>query len=376
MKAEEGIWKLCGCPLDTRHRIRSIDYSFRQHECMLPPVGEHTKHYICDQAAYEDLCQEPPHTELGRWLAKRLSERRMFCAQRPPWPPPRQLAENTLRENRYNLDSRRNLQSAPSSYYSFKDSRQRTSEMGSPGASSTCTRLTHCKVVTPRTPDSERQLFNSPRSPSSPCSFVSATKSVSMPKFWRFLDKLPPRPLKMGWRAWCPDNEKLVVDGEFVKVKDYKKVIEDLFLWLRVPEAWRRKKLKRTAEAFILACGDNVESRGVLFKVDRVFVTGSHEFHVLVMSVGQMINNYTVKELKLGHRVGCIRRVFDIEIDAKVAARSKDDIRPHRHLHGCAHQHGKRPCTQGGVATKKPLHIGSPWEDALFVQGKRRNLWT
>ena len=339
-KPDDGIWELCGCPLDTRHRIRTIDYSFRQHECILPPVGEHTKHYICDPTAYEALCQEPPHTELGRWLAKRLTERRMFCAQRPPWPPPHQL-EYTPRENPLGT---RNLQSAPSSIYSF-DSQQSILEMGSLKASSTCTRLTHCKVVTPRTPDSGHQPPNSSRSPSSPRSFVSATKSVPMPKFWGFLDKLPPRPLKKGWRAWCPDNEKLVVDRKYVKVKDYKKVIEDLFLWLGVPEAWRRKKMKKTAEAFILACGDHVESRGVLFKVDRVFVTGSHEFHILVMSVGQMINDYMVKELKLGHRVGYIRRVFDIEIDAKVAVRSKDEIRPHRHLHGYAHQQEKRMCT-------------------------------
>lgn len=82
-KPSNGTWDPCGCPLDRRHQIHTTDFSDRPHKCMVGLHGEHTKHYVCDPAAYERLHKEPPDTVLGRWVCKWLQEQRLYCVQLP-----------------------------------------------------------------------------------------------------------------------------------------------------------------------------------------------------------------------------------------------------------------------------------------------------
>lgn len=128
-------------------------------------------------------------------------------------------------------------------------------------------------------------------------------------------------------------------------VEQYERNLSEFFVWLRVREPWRQKKLRTTAEAFILACDDGAEAKGMMFKVDRIFVTRSHEFHTLVRDSWKLVGNFISKHLKIrDDQVGDIRRVVDIEMDAKAVFNCDHKVCRQRHKHGRAHQHG-RPAT-------------------------------
>jgi hypothetical protein len=132
-------------------------------------------------------------------------------------------------------------------------------------------------------------------------------------------------PLIPGWRAWAPINKELQIDAECPQ--DYDDQILDLFDRIRVQEAWRQEEMRDSAEAWILACGEDPTSkitRSVLLKVDRVFVTANMEFHTLMTQVWAKIGTLT-RTLKLGQKMGHLRQVVDIRIDAEV------------HVWGCDH---------------------------------------
>ena len=422
-KPFDGAWDPCGCPIDTSLQIHIIDYSDRPHECMVGLHGEHTKHYVCDPAAYESLHKEPPDTVLGRWVRKRLQEQRLYCVQPPTLPdlpprcetPPEPLVQyfgggssaasmliphfsptgagfeftnlpawNTPRTSRKLMLSGTPASSgrpwtASSTQWRFDQCMHspastlctpRSSRSGRPMPNSSCAGAKHTilagKVMSPCTPRSGRPMPCSPRSPDSPCSYKTCVvhkTPTKMPKKWEHVDwdKLARTPLQEGWRPWRP-QEKLVKrnDGTspFLTVEEYERNLSEFFVWLRVREPWRRKKLRKTAEAFMLACEDGAEAKGVMFKVDRIFVTRSHEFHILVRDGWKMVGTFTSETLKIGDLVGDIRRVMDIEMDAKSVFNCDHKICRQCHKHGRAHQHGVRPATA--------RHIGRSLERSIL----------
>lgn len=420
-KPFDGTWDPCGCPFDTRLEIHIIDYSEGPHECMVGLHGEHTKHYVCDPTAYETLHKEPPDTVLGRWVRKRLQEQRLYCVQPPTLPnlptrcetPPEPLVQyfrggssalipyfspigvgfrftnspacNTPRTSRKLMLSGTPASSgrpwtASSTHTTFDQCMHspastlctpRSSKSGRPIPNSSCAGAKHTilagNLVSPCTPRSGRPMPCSPRSPDSPCSYKTCVvhkTPMKMPKTWKAVDrdKLARKPLHEGWRAWRP-QEKLVErnDGTspFLTVDEYERNLNEFFVWLRVREPWRWKKLRKAAEAFMLACEDGAEAKGVMFKVDRIFVTRSHEFHTLVRDSWKMVGTFTATSLKIGDQVGDIRRVVDIEMDAKSVLNCDHKICRQRCKHGRAHQHdGVRPATA--------RHIGRSLERSIL----------
>lgn len=410
-KPFNGKWDPCGCPLDTRLQIHIVNYSDRPHECMAGLPGEHTKHYVCDPAAYESLHKEPPDTVLGRWVRKRLQEQRLYCAQPPTLPglppprcetPPEPLVQhfgggssavsmliphfsptgagfeftNSAAGNTPRTSRKLMLSGTPASSgrpWTASPTLSRFDQCTHSPASTLCTpwssrsgRLipnSPCAgakqtilagtVMSPCTPRSGRPMPCSPRSPDSPCSYKTCVvhkAPMKMPTKWKHVDwdKLARKPLQEGWRPWRP-QERLVErrDGTlpFMTVEQYERNLSEFFVWLRVREPWRQKKLRTTAEAFILACDDGAEAKGMMFKVDRIFVTRSHEFHILVRDSWKLVGNFISKRLKIrDDQVGDIRRVVDIEMDAKAVFNCDHKVCRQRHKHGRAHQHG-RPAT-------------------------------
>jgi hypothetical protein len=87
----DGTWEDCGCPLGMgpKHFHGGVAVLPRPHACMLSK-DEYCKHYICDQHAYNKLGSASKATPLGKWVAQRLKERRLFVVKQPfraPLPP-------------------------------------------------------------------------------------------------------------------------------------------------------------------------------------------------------------------------------------------------------------------------------------------------
>lgn len=232
----DGTWEDCGCPLGMgpKQFPGGVAVLPRPHACMLSK-DEYCKHYICDQHAYNKLGSASKATPLGKWVAQRLKERRLFVVKQP---------------------------------------------------------------------------FRAPLPPQPWHSDEPSSQDV---------------PLIPGWRAWAPINKELQIDAE--RPQDYDDQILDLFDRIGVQEAWRQEEMRDSAEAWILACGEDPTSkitRSVLLKVDRVFVTANMEFHTLMTRVWAKIGTLT-RTLKLGQKMGHLRQVVDIRIDAEV------------HVWGCDH---------------------------------------
>lgn len=120
--------------------------------------------------------------------------------------------------------------------------------------------------------------------------------------------------LAPGWKGWTPELAEYIVD---------KRNIDDLFAWLGVVERWRLDEMKGTGLGFLLACGFMPKmDKQMLYKCDRVFVTASHDFYQCLMKVWMKINHFLYEvELGPGHigpRMGHIKRLSDIESDARV----------------------------------------------------------
>lgn len=86
----DGTWEECGCPLSMGFRSSfKLDLSCGPHICLVSR-DEWRKHYICDRHAYMRASKVPGDSILGRWVAQRLHEGRLFVAKppdRPPLPP-------------------------------------------------------------------------------------------------------------------------------------------------------------------------------------------------------------------------------------------------------------------------------------------------
>lgn len=218
-------WPDCRCPLSIGHQNTPYDKKPFPHSCGLSK-DEPLRHYICDHETYLILSKAKPNTLMGKWVAKRCQERRLYVIRGPPRP------------------------------------------------------------------------------------------TVKKPPIWK-VEEVDMNAIQLapGWKRWTPDLAEFII---------HKRNIEGLFAWLGVVERWRLEEMMSAGVGFLLACGFSPEkvNRSALFKCDRVYVTGSHDFYQCMQRVWMKINHFLYEvELGPGHigpKMGYMKRLSDIESDARV----------------------------------------------------------
>jgi hypothetical protein len=141
------------------------------------------------------------------------------------------------------------------------------------------------------------------------------TRPTLPPAPWR--DDAPEKnwTLPRGWRHWAPTNAQLNFSDEN-SVEDYQMSLDSFFLYLNIKDPVQQARMREGIEAWTMACGDALKGKHSSIH-DRCFVTSSGELFAYLLAAGDQLNNY-LKDLKLSRRPRHLRRLADLQIDAKV----------------------------------------------------------